>query len=161
MRRLFMLLLCISFSSGILARESVYLCRQDGKITYTASPHSGECQPIDLKVLHPSEAELERLAREKERRETEQRAQEEQERQERQVRAQEEAARAAKRQARAAEKEAAYEREQLRIQEKTYELEKYRQPPVIFVPKRTFPHKPVPPSTTARPGGKMGGNPPQ
>ncbi|HLF97362.1 MAG TPA: hypothetical protein VI457_09485 [Methylococcaceae bacterium] len=160
MQRLFMLILSVLISYSAMAGETVYLCRQNGKVTYAASPRFGECQPVDLKVLHPSEEELERLAREKERREAEQQAAEEQGRQERQVRAQEEAARASKRQARAAEKEAEYEREQLRVQEDTYELEKYRQP-LIFVPKRTFPRKPVSPPFPKLPGGRTGGSPPR
>lgn len=159
MQRLFTLILCALLGQPTVAGETVYLCRQNGKVTYTASPRFGQCQPIDLKVLHPSQEELERLEHERERQEVEQKAAEEQERQERQVRAQEEAARASKRQARAAEREAEYEREQLRVQEKTYELEKYRQP-LIFVPKRAFPRKPVPPSSPKQPDAKMRGNPP-
>ena len=159
MRRLFTLILCALLSQAAIAGETVYLCRQNGKVTYTASPRIGECQPVDLKVLQPSQEELERLEREKERQEAEQQAADEQERQERQVRAQEEAASASRRQARAAEREAEYERQQLRVQEKTYELEKYRQP-LIFVPKRVFPHKPVPSPSPKPPGAKMRNNPP-
>lgn len=157
MQRLFVLIVCILLGQPTLARETVYLCRQDGKVTYAASPKFGECRPIDLKVLHPSEAELERLAGEKERQEAEQRAAEEQERHEREVRAQEEAAQAAKRQARAAERAATYEREQLRVQERTYELEKYREP-LLFIPKRVFPRKPpAPPAPPPPPARQIGG----
>lgn len=144
MQRWFPLILCAALGSPALAEETVYICQQDGKIVYTASPAGDDCRPVNLKVPQPSQEELDRLAREKEKQEAEQKAAAERELQERQVRAQEEAARAARRQARAAEKQAEYEREQLRIQEETYEMETYRQPGILLLPRQVIP-SPLPP----------------
>jgi hypothetical protein len=144
MQRWFPLVLCATLGSPALAEEAVYLCRQDGKIVYTASPAGDDCRLVTLKVPQPSQEELDRLAREKERQEAEWKAAAERELQERQVRAQEEAARAAKRQARAAEKQAEYEREQLRLQEETYKMDPYRQPGILLLPRQVIPPPPPP-----------------
>lgn len=162
MHRPVTLILCALLSQAADAGERVYLCRQNGKVTYTATSRFGECRPVNLKVSQPSQEELDRLAREKEKQEAEQKVEEQQAREERQVRAQEEAAKAAKRQARAAEKQAEYEREQLRAQEEANALERNRQPAVIFVPHSRFPHHPVTPPSPKQPDVKIdlkvGGN---
>lgn len=162
MQRLSTLILCALLGQPAIAGETVYLCRQNGKVTYAAAPRSGECQPVDLKVSRPSQAEVERLEREKERREAEQKTAVEQELQVRQVRAQEETAKAAKRQARAAEKQAGYEREQLRAQKEANVIERNRQPVVIFASPPHAAPRPVAPPSPIRPGVKIdlkaGGN---
>lgn len=112
--------------------EEVYLCKQNGKTIYTATPMAGQCQLLNLKVAEPSAEELERQKQVQQRQAAQQQMEEKQILEERKVRAEEAAARAAERQARAAETQAHYQKELLKAQEEEA-IKRANTPAIIFV----------------------------
>lgn len=111
------LLLLALFSSIVLAEDSVYLCRKDGKVLYSSTEEQGyDCKPLSLNLIERTPEELERLERERDRRADLDRQRREELRMERMIEAREDEALATRREARAREAQAQFMLELLQLE---------------------------------------------